>query len=86
VPGNIGHEQPGTNSLIRQGAVLVESDILGMEETRALNRRHSPDLPSLTRDEESVFRQITNEPKHIDILMKESGGTPATSGALVTWN
>ena len=91
VPGNIGSANSrGTNSLIRQGAVLVEStqDILqdlNMKTAGVKPAGAARDLPSLTRDEEPVFRQITNEPKHIDILMKESGSTPARiSGALVT--
>lgn len=91
VPGNIGAmNSRGTNSLIRQGALLVESaqDILQDLKIKSAGVKSADaarDLPSLTRDEEPVFRQITNEPKHIDIVMKESGSTPArTSGALVT--
>jgi DNA processing protein len=91
VPGNIGSvNSRGTNSLIRQGAVLVEStqDILQDLNIQTVGNKPAGadrDLPSLTREEEPVFRQVTNEPKHIDILMKESGTTPARiSGALVT--
>jgi DNA processing protein len=91
VPGNIGSvNSRGTNSLIRQGAVLVErtQDILQdlvMKTAGIKPAGAARDLPSLTGDEEPVFRQITNEPKHIDILMKESGTTPARiSGVLIT--
>ncbi len=91
VPGNIGAANSrGSNSLIKQGATLVESaqDILQdlkIKSAGAQSANAARDLPSLTRDEEPVFRQITNEPKHIDLLMKESNTTPARiSGTLVT--
>lgn len=91
VPGNIGSANSrGSNSLIKQGATLVESaqDILQDLKIKTVGVQSAGtvrDLPALTRDEEPVFRQITSEPKHIDILMKESNTTPAKiSGALIT--
>lgn len=90
VPGNIGAANSrGTNSLIRKGAVLVEStqDILQDLKIRTVGVIKPTDaprtLPTLTRDEEPVFRQITNEPKHIDILMKESCTTPSKISVLL---
>jgi DNA processing protein len=90
VPGNIGSlTSRGPNSLIKQGATLVEEteDILkelGMQtgdKTQAVQARP---LPSLTQEEENVFRCITNEPKHIDIIMNECRGTAGKlSGVLI---
>jgi DNA processing protein len=92
VPGNIGSlNSRGSNSLIKQGATLVESAQDILQELKFASRGTATadaaarDLPSLTKDEEPVFRQITNEPKHIDVLMQESKSTPARiSGTLVT--
>ncbi len=90
VPGNIGSvTSRGPNSLIKQGAVLVESteDILkelGMQTPdKTQTVRYRP-LPSLTQEEENVFRCITNEPKHIDIILNECRGTAGKlSGVLI---
>jgi DNA processing protein len=90
VPGNIGSmTSRGPNSLIKDGAILVErvDDImkaLGMHEPRARQLQTSHPLPSLTQEEENVFRCITNEPKHIDSIMKESGSSAGKlSGLLI---
>lgn len=77
VPGNIGSvTSRGPNSLIKQGATLVESgdDILKELGMQTPDMRHavlSRPLPPLTQEEDAVFRCITNEPKHIDSIMNE---------------
>jgi DNA processing protein len=88
VPGNIGlATSKGPNSLIKQGAALVESaeDILQALEmpgigTQSTNQRP---LPSLTQDEETVFKCITNEPKHIDIIMSETRSPAGKLGGVL---
>jgi DNA processing protein len=90
VPGNIGSvTSRGTNSLIKKGATLVESaeDILrdlGMQKIAKGREIPSRPLPALTREETSVLCCITNEPKHIDVIMNESR-SPAgkLSGVLI---
>ena len=90
VPGNAGTPPSrGTNSLIKQGALLVETaadvlkglDIYKGSRTSAAQRRQ---LPLLTPEETSVFETLTDEPKHIDVLMAESSNTPGRLSGLLT--
>ncbi len=92
VPGNIGSPNSrGPNSLIKEGALLVEraEDILkALKLTAARGEQQvpgpQPRIP-LTQEEEAVFRCITNEPKHIDLIMMEAGATAGKiSGTLIT--
>jgi DNA processing protein len=90
VPGNIGSlTSKGTNSLIKQGAILVESveDILrnlGMQKQVKGPAAPALPLPTLTLEETTVLCCITNEPKHIDIIMNESRATAGKlSGVLI---
>ncbi len=92
VPGNIGSPNSrGPNSLIKEGALLVEraGDILrALRITRAHSEQKGtgpqPGIP-LTQEEDAVFRCVTNEPKHIDLIMAEAGATAGkVSGVLIT--
>jgi len=91
VPGNISSlTSRGTNSLIKQGARLVETarDVLqgldlykGRNIAPAVNRP----LPPLTDEERTVYDSVTGEPKHIDAIMAASGKAPGRlSGVLTT--
>ncbi len=91
VPGNIGSPNSrGTNSLIKQGAVLVESsdDILrsfGIKRSRTGGKRGMRPRPALTPDEECVLGCITSEPRHIDVIMNGSRlAAGRLSGVLIT--
>jgi DNA processing protein len=90
VPGNIGSPTSrGTNSLIKGGAILVErtEDILsalGMQQRGSMPEAKTRPLPALTREEEIVMQYITDEPKHIDVIMVESHTSAGKlSGVLV---
>ena len=89
VPGNIGSPTSrGTNSLIKRGALLVETagDVLaglGLPPGRKQPAVHRA-LPAMTDDEASVLRTVTDEPKHIDVLLAECSVTPGRLSALLT--
>jgi DNA processing protein len=94
VPGNVGSPvSRGTNSLIRQGAVLVESaaDVLrGLDSAPPPAATPDPagasrrPLPKMTGDEAAVLKAITAEPKHIDALLAECGITAGRLGGILT--
>ena len=91
VPGNISSPlSRGTNSLIKQGALLVGTagDVLkelplkkGSTTPSATHKQ----LPPLTPEEALVYKTVTDEPKHIDAIMAESSSAPGKlSGLLIT--
>lgn len=91
VPGNIGSPvSRGTNSLIRQGAVLIErtADILmdlGSGHIGTATTKASRPLPELSPEEHAVLCCIADEPRHIDAIMTESRTTAGRlGGVLVT--
>ena len=78
VPGNIGSPfSKGPNSLIKQGAILIESaadvlEDLGIRSRTAGQDREPAPLPELDTEEAAVFGCLGTEPKHIDAIMNES--------------
>ena len=90
VPGNISSlTSRGTNSLIKQGARLVETaeDVLrGLDLYKGRNAGAAvrQSLPSMTDEERSVFDNLSAEPKHIDAIMAESGRAPGRLGGILT--
>ncbi len=90
VPGNVSSPvSRGTNSLIKRGAVLVETatDILrslGTDNAQGTARDRARALPDLTAEEARVLASVTTEPKHVDVLLSESGGLPGRLNGLLT--
>lgn len=90
VPGNTGSPgSKGTNNLIRKGAVLVESAADVLEALSLAARTERPSgrkgpLPPLSADEQHVLARITGEPRHIDLLMADTGSSPAFLAAVLT--
>jgi DNA processing protein len=90
LPGNISSPlSRGTNSLIKQGALLVETAGDVLKELNIYKGSNTPvaiprQLPSLTPGEASVFKTVTDEPKHIDVIMSESSSAPGKLSGILT--
>ncbi len=84
VPGSVvSPNSRGPNSLIKAGALLVEGagDVLQALKMQPLKAPAEAEAqPALTRDECAVFKSITDEPKHIDVVTSESGLAPGKAG------
>jgi DNA processing protein len=89
VPGNVGSPfSKGPNSLIKQGALLVENaaDVLqdlGVRPRRAGQDRGPAVRPALSAEEETIFGCLGDEPKHIDAIMNESRIEAGRLGAVL---
>jgi DNA processing protein len=90
VPGNVSSPvSKGTNSLIKHGALLVESaaDILhalGQEPGAGASDTTGYTLPEMSDEEARVLGFINAEPKHIDVIMTESCSAPGRLSGLLT--
>jgi len=90
VPGRASEPTSGgTNSLIRQGAILVEEpahvlEALGVSvEVIRPSPKPAPQ-PELTGDAKSIWESLSLEPVHVDKIAAESGlGYDAVLAALL---
>ncbi|MCG2678275.1 DNA-processing protein DprA [bacterium] len=94
VPGStVSPYSRGTHNLIKEGAKLVEDidDILEELESLIQVRKGKGEeakgfpKPPLSKEEEIIYNLITQEPKHIDILIQESK-LPAQGAMVVLTN
>lgn len=90
VPGNVTSRlSRGTNRLIKDGARVVESaaDVLEELGLTALFRGDDTGkaLPSLNREEETVWRLIAEEPLHEEIIISRAGLAPEKTMAALAF-
>jgi DNA processing protein len=76
IPGNITSKRSaGTNKLIKNGAKLVEDVRDIIEEISPQLVHHlehkKREIPPMSENERIVYERLSNEPKHVDILVRE---------------
>ncbi|RJQ14999.1 MAG: DNA-protecting protein DprA [Nitrospiraceae bacterium] len=80
VPGNVtSRTSKGTNDLIKKGAKLVESAEEVLDELRPQIKgflreekiNTAKPLPAMSAEEQTVYHSLSNEPKHIDSIIRE---------------
>jgi DNA processing protein len=94
VPGRAGSEKSaGSNKLIKDGAVLVESadDVLAILGLTRMNFKEQSgagktvaDTPGLTADERRVASALQDDPLHIDDIAKAAGLDARAASAVLT--
>lgn len=80
VPGKVDSATSfGANELIRQGAKLIQTaedvmDGLGLKlkEGAALHDKKAP-RPNLSTDESAVYKNLSDEPRHVDEVVQDAG-------------
>jgi DNA processing protein len=91
IPGNVGAEgSRGTNRLIKDGAKLVESSEDILEEILPQWKREKegeeevkPRGPELTEEEKALYGMLSENPVHIDAMIRESGFDPGKVSSLL---
>jgi DNA processing protein len=89
VPGNVDDiRNEGCHALIRDGATLIESAdqvlaALGIETQAQARAQLTLDYSQLTDEERALVELVCLEPKHVDVLIQESGlPVPKVTGTL----
>lgn len=86
VPGSVfSHVSAGCHSLLKKGAYVITSaeDVLDVYHL-LVEETFQPALPSLSPDEQRVWRLLTREPRAMDQLIRESGQPAAVMTRILT--
>ena len=76
----------GGNNLLKQGARVVTDadDILETLNLMDLAPKKELIIPEMNEDEKKIYDVLSNEPKHIDLIIDESGLPSSTASSTVT--